>query len=380
MDCPRPDCVSQKIEGGISIRWRFVTTKYTAGDTLKMHLGGKARRQDWSPQVAARLDTAIQQGHKHIRLNLSELGYLSSAGVQVLVRYYNELAQHQGSLQVSNPSDMVRKVLSLSGLEALLAAPGAAVGEMETGVREVAGTRFEVMSLTADPLLKCQVVRPGRGTAKQQVSCWKTSLVVGIGGLGANAERENSGPLFAAGGAALCLPAGARDTPDYLVSAAAFTPEVTLQQGMIWREGALSVRARFDTGATVAALAAAALDLLGSDMGAMAILGNTDSGEPVMAAGVAVRTPSKLLGSLLQPLSAAQWPSGAFGAAIFSGGPLAAFDGEVAALTASIFTGRFEARVLQRIFASGEQAAAARFAEGCVFAGAISSITGESEL
>jgi anti-sigma B factor antagonist len=349
---------------------------YEVAGTLKMHLAGRLDGY-WSPQVAARLDTAIQQGHKHIRLNLSELGYLSSAGVQVLVRYYNELAQHQGSLQVSNPSDMVRKVLSLSGLEGLLAA-SAAVGEMETGVREVAGTRFEVLSFMADPLLKCQVVRPGRNTARQQVSCWKTSLLVGIGGLGANAERENSGPLFAAGGAALCLPAGARDTPDYLVSAAAFTPEVTLQQGMIC-EGALSVRARFDTGATVAALAAAALDLLGSDMGAMAILGNTDSGEPVMAAGVAVRTPSKLLGSLLQPLTAAQWPSGAFGAAIFSGGPLAAFDGEVAALTASIFTGRFEARVPQRIF-SGEQAAAARFAEGCVFAGAISSITGESEL
>jgi anti-anti-sigma factor len=350
---------------------------YVVAGTLKMHLVGRLDGF-WSQQVADQLDNAIQQGHKHIRLNLSELGYLSSAGVQVLVRYHQQLAQTHGSFEVSNPSDMVRKVLSLSGLEAMLSVPGNGGGELEIGVRDVAGTRFDVVSSAAGPLLKCQVLHTGRASARPQVSCWKNTLLIGVGALAGSTDREHFGPVFAVGGAAICLPAGAREVPDYMLSAEAFTPEVTMQEGMVC-EGSLVLRATFGDERTVGQLAGAALEMLGSDMGAMAILGNTPSGEPVMAAGIAIRTPSKLLGTMLQPLTASQWPSGSFAAAIFSGGPVAAFDGEVAAAAAGFFAGRFEARVPQRILAAA-QAAAVTFAEGCVFAGAISSITGESDL
>ena len=115
-------------------------------------------------------------------------------------------------------------------------------------------------------------------------------------------------------------------------------------------------------------------------MGALAILGNTGSGEPVMAAGLAIphsqQTPWNPAAA---PDRGPFGPSAASAAALFRGGPVAAFEGEVAAAAAGFFTGRFEARVPQRIL-SGTEAAAARFAEGCVFAGAISSIAGESEL
>jgi anti-anti-sigma factor len=347
---------------------------YVVAGTLKMHLAGRLDGF-WSQQVADQLESAIQQGHKHIRLNLSELGYLSSAGVQVLVRYYNELARTEGSLQVSNPSDMVRKVLSLSGLESLLAAPATAGGEIGTGVREVGGTSFEVASPAVDPVLKCQVVRDGPGSARRQLSCWKNSLVLGVGALAADGEREHFGPVFAAGGAALWLSADGRETPDYMVSAEAFTPELTLQQGIAC-EGSLTLRATFGAERTAGQLAASALEILGAGMGAMAILGNTPSGEPVMAVGVAIRTPSKLMGTLVKPLTSGPWPSGCFGAAIFSGAPVSAFDGEIAAAVAGLFKGRFEARVPQRIL-SGDSAASILFAEGCIFAGSISSITGE---
>jgi anti-sigma B factor antagonist len=349
---------------------------YEVGGTLTMHLVGRLDAF-WSQHVSGQIDSAIRQGHKQIRLNLSELNYLSSAGVQLLVRYHQQLAQAQGSLQVSNPSDTVRKVLSLSGLDALLAAPGAAA-DVQISSREVAGARFEIASTTADPLLQCQVVRAGRASGRRQVSCWKDSIVVGVGALAAGTDWEHFGPVFAVGGAALCLPSDAHPMPDYMVSAEAFTPEVTLQVGMVC-EGSLTLRAGFGTDMTVGELASAALEILGSDMGAIAVLGNTESGEPVMAAGVAIRTPSKLLGTLMQPLTAAQWPSGTFGGAIFSGGPVAAFDGEVAAAVDGFFKGRFEGRVPQRIL-SGDEASSTRFAEGCVFAGTISSIVGESEL
>jgi hypothetical protein len=138
------------------------------------------------------------------------------------------------------------------------------------------------------------------------------------------------------------------------------------------------LRAAFGAELSAGELAGAVLELLGSDMGAMAILGNSEAGEPVMAVGVSIRTPSKLLGTFLEPLTAEQWPLGIFGAATFSGGPVAAFDNEVAAAVAGLFAGRFEARTPQRIL-SGKEASSTRFAEGCVFAGSISSVIGESE-
>jgi anti-anti-sigma factor len=367
MDSPLADCDIHEME----IR------NYIVGDALKIHLAGRLDAF-YSQQVTQHLDQAIQQGHKHIRLNLSELHYLSSAGIQALVHYHQELARMHGSLEVSNPSDTVRKVLSLSGLEALLAVPAPSVGEARFRTRDVAGTRFDVSSSTADLALQCRVVREGRNGERGEVSCWKDILVVGFGALAAGTAPEYFGPLFAAGGAALCLPAGAGETPDYMVAAGSFTPEVTLRNGVVC-EGSLTVRAGFGSELTVGELAGAALEILGSDMGALVVLGNTASGEPVMAAGIAIRTPSKLLGSLMKPLTNGIWPIGSFCGALFGGGPVASFEGQAVTAIASFFKGRFESRVPHRIL-SGSEVAAARFAEGCLFAGAISSVVGQSEL
>jgi len=350
---------------------------YVAGGVLKVQIDGRLDASS-SPQLAQHLDDAIRQAHTQIRLNLAGVDYLSSAGVQLLLRYRKEFERLKGACEISAASDPVRKLLSLSGLESLLTPPAGATAEPRLSTCDFAGTRFDVSSETNDPALHCQVVHPARGGDRRQVSCWKNSLVVGVGGLGGSTGSEHFGPVFAVGGAALCLPAGAQETPDYMVSAEAFTPELTLRTGMVC-EGSFPVRANFGSDLSVGELAGAALEILGSDMGAMAVLGNTASGEPVMAAGIAIRTPSKLLGTLLQPLTGGQWPSGSFGGAIFSGGPVAAFDDETSAAVAGFFRGRFESRVPQRLF-SGAVASAARFAEGCLYAGAISSIVGESEV
>ena len=341
---------------------------YVVGETLKMHLVGRLDAY-WSERVAGQIESAIRHGHKHIRLNLSELHYLSSAGVQTLVRYRQELAQVQGSLQVSDPSDTVRSVLNVSGLEGLLAAAGPAAAEAQLSTLEVAGTRFEISSTTRTGLLKCEIVQAEQ---VRRISCGKESLVVGSGTVEGRAAGEQFGLVFAIGGAAMCLPPGTNCTPDYLLTAAAITPEVTLRSGMFC-EGTLAVRASFGSDLTMGELAGAALEILGSDVGAIAVLGNSASGEPMMAAGVAVRSTTKLLGTMLQPLTRGQWPSGILMGAVFSGGPVAAFDGEVASAVEGFFKDRFGPRVPQRIL-SGDQASTACLAEGCFFAGAISGI------
>jgi anti-anti-sigma factor len=350
---------------------------YIAGGALKIHLAGRLDAF-WSGQFSQHLDQAIQQGHKHIRLNLSELHYMSSAGIQTLVKYHKELGRMDGSFGISNPSDQVRKVLSLSGLTALLTIPAPSAGEARNQTRAVAGAQFAVSYHTAETALRCEVVGAGKNSEPKQVTCWKHVLVVGAGSLAGEAEWEHFGPLYAAGGAALWLPPDAHGTPDYMVAAEAFTPELTLRTGMLC-EGPLNLRAVFGSKLSVAELGDAALEILGSDMCAIVVLGNTPSGEPMLAAGIATRTPIEILGSSMQPMLTVPWPDSSFGSAIFSGGPAAEIEGDSTAAVASFFKGHLEARVPQRIF-SGDDASAAAFAEGCFFAGAISSVVGLSEL
>ena len=77
----------------------------------------------WSDHFATAVEEQIRHGAHRLRFDLSEVVFLSSAGVRVLLRTYKQLQGIQGKLIVSNPSEPVLKVLELSGLTALLLAP-----------------------------------------------------------------------------------------------------------------------------------------------------------------------------------------------------------------------------------------------------------------
>jgi anti-anti-sigma factor len=346
---------------------------YIAGGALKIHLAGRLDAF-WSRKVSQHLDQAIQDGHRHIRLNLADLLYLSSAGIETLLRYHAELARLQGSFEISNPSDTVRKVLSLSGLNEMLSVPAPALGESRLRTRMIDGAHFSVTSSSSDAAIRCQVVRAASQAECRQVTCWKDILVVGVGSLAGGTEWEHFGPLFAVSGAALCQPSDAHETPDYMVTAENFTPELTLRTGMACK-GALTTRAAFNARMSLGELGNAALEILGSDMGAMTVIGNTGNGEPMMAAGIAVRGPSQVQGSGKKPLVVGRWPNSSFGSAIFSGEAVGGIDGEATTAVARFFKSGGESRVPQRIF-FGSDASSARFSNGCIFAGAISSFVG----
>ena len=84
-------------------------------------------------QVAGRLDAtragplekeveeAVHGGRYHIRLNLSRVVFLSSAGIRVLLKSYQMLRKLNGSFGVLAPSQAVLSVLELSGLMMLVA-------------------------------------------------------------------------------------------------------------------------------------------------------------------------------------------------------------------------------------------------------------------
>jgi anti-sigma B factor antagonist len=61
----------------------------------------------------------IENGHYHLVLEMDGTEYLSSAGARVLISAQKALKPKGGRLALSQPSQRVREVLELAGLETL---------------------------------------------------------------------------------------------------------------------------------------------------------------------------------------------------------------------------------------------------------------------
>ena len=59
----------------------------------------------WTEHLRSNLEELIRSGAHRLRLNLSEVPFLSSAGIGLLVQFHNQLKGIGGSLVVTNPSD-----------------------------------------------------------------------------------------------------------------------------------------------------------------------------------------------------------------------------------------------------------------------------------
>jgi len=72
--------------------------------------------ESWAGHLSGALDAVIREGAHKIRLNMAAVTYLSSAGIRILIIFYKQLAEIQGSFAVINPSLSVRKILDMTRL------------------------------------------------------------------------------------------------------------------------------------------------------------------------------------------------------------------------------------------------------------------------
>jgi anti-sigma B factor antagonist len=70
-------------------------------------------------QLEEKLKEYIDSGQVHLVLEMDGTEYLSSAGARVLISAQKALKPRGGRLVLSQPSDRVREVLDLAGLDAL---------------------------------------------------------------------------------------------------------------------------------------------------------------------------------------------------------------------------------------------------------------------
>ena len=73
-----------------------------------------------SREIQNKLEDALNSGEINIVLNMFQVEYMSSDGIRVILRIHKEAEKAGGKLKIERPSEMVRNVLSMVGLNEML--------------------------------------------------------------------------------------------------------------------------------------------------------------------------------------------------------------------------------------------------------------------
>jgi anti-sigma B factor antagonist len=69
--------------------------------------------------LGSALDKVVDDGKANLVLDLGGVDYMSSAGLREMVRVLKRVKRTGGDLRIANPSDRVKEVLELAGLDTI---------------------------------------------------------------------------------------------------------------------------------------------------------------------------------------------------------------------------------------------------------------------
>jgi anti-anti-sigma factor len=102
--------VSSELENPLTIEVR------REGDEAVLTLTGELDPHT-APMLADELDGLEAEGSRTIVLVLSGLGFIDSSGLRVLIAADRDLTERGGSLVLRSPSETVRRLLEITGLD-----------------------------------------------------------------------------------------------------------------------------------------------------------------------------------------------------------------------------------------------------------------------
>ena len=352
-------------------------TKQSAGQFTELIIKGRLDGY-WADHLTSALEEVVRGGADHVRLNLAGVGYISSMGVRVLIKFYRQLHGINGALLVSNPSEPVKRVLEMMHLGKLLISESvdpAPAAVPETGRRIDRKTAcFEVYDCAPNAKLECAVVgNPTllsscgfRNEHSRTMTFPESAMAIGLGAFGHHFDdcEQRFGEFLSVAGAAAYQPTDGSNVPDYLIAEGSFIPELQVLYALVCK-GLFASLARFEANSEPGAvplndLAEAALEISGAATVGIAMIAESAgligaalrqaptqsafkgdffhypearrwlSFSPehshmrslAVIAGVASRTPNGSLAPMLRPMGRGSSITGHFHAAAFSYRPI----------------------------------------------------------
>jgi len=251
------------------------------GDAFEVKVRGRLDNY-WTEHLQRNIEEVIRGGAHVIWLNLSEVSYLSSAGVGLLVKFCRQLKGMGGNFVITSPSEHVKMVVDLCRLSPILfsdkspAPPPVRKAEVRR-FSSPAGS-FELFECVSQKPLICQRIgnpellkgcRFGPEDCRT-VKFPEATFGLGLGAFGNGYEDAQSrfGEFLAVGGSAAYLPTDGTNVPDFMVSSGDLVPEMNMLYGLRC-EGGFTHLLRFEAASaaspvSLAELVRAARECLGA--------------------------------------------------------------------------------------------------------------------
>jgi anti-anti-sigma factor len=270
-------------------------------DALEVKVKGRLDNY-WTEHLQRSLEEVIREGAHGIHLNLSEITFLSSAGVGLLVKFHTQLKGIGGSFVITSPSDRVKQVLDLCRLSPILLAGRSPVAppvhKMEVRRFSSPAALFEVMECASEKALICQRIGdPGllKGCRfapedSRTVAFPAATFGLGLGAFGHDFEDAQTrfGEFLAVGGAAAYLPTDGTNVPDFMVSSGELVPELNVLYGLRC-EGGFTHLMRFETADAESPISLAELVRTALEVAGAPVVGMVMVAESAGLVGAALR-------------------------------------------------------------------------------------------
>jgi anti-anti-sigma factor len=231
-------------------------TRQKSGDFLVLKLVGRLDA-NWCNHVQNALAAAVRDGEHRVHLDMAGVGYISSAGLRVLLSFYKQIKAINGVFGIARGSPAVRSVLELAGLNMLVVTEDlAANATVEKGTsHSTASAVFELFrketlfsSMKLEPVGAAAALKHGGDSSRVPATEFgANTFALGVGALGASYAdcAARFGEFLAVAGIAAFQPTDGSSRPDFVVTQGAFVPEGRLLVGLSG-EGAFPLLARFE--------------------------------------------------------------------------------------------------------------------------------------
>ena len=94
-------------------------TNNTENNTWEFTVAGEIDISN-AKDFKANLESSLAEVCQSIRIDLSELKYIDSTGLGVIIGVYSTIKKEGHNVKVVNPRDNVKKLLTISGLDTVL--------------------------------------------------------------------------------------------------------------------------------------------------------------------------------------------------------------------------------------------------------------------
>ncbi|WP_395737631.1 STAS domain-containing protein [Prosthecobacter sp.] len=228
-------------------------SRQTSGDLIVLRLAGRLDA-NWCNHVESALSSAVREGEHRLHLDMNAVSYISSAGIRVLLACYKQLRAINGLFGVIRPSEAVRSVLELSGLQMLITSEIAASGSADDVGKKLSSpsAAYELFALGAggmkiEAVGDAALLARGGGATPGTRRFDASTVALGVGALGGNFAENAArcGELLSVAGVAAFQPADGSSRPDFMLSEGALVPEGQLVLGLL-AQGTFSSLLRFE--------------------------------------------------------------------------------------------------------------------------------------